>query len=319
MIVDPVTVIKKSIADFAVPLIVTTDEVGAKIEVVGRDNYEFVEYTNSNKQANFILPAPGNWFITATSEDGKMLPTRILKVSDEYTTAFKFAEPLLPAPYQEVAYIENPNLAYAQMPSVMPASNYKTILDFELIDTSKSGCLLGEGYFSSSQECSSSSGYTTFTRNGTAIIFDPNYGIGVAFGLVVSDYSALRNPDVYFTPLSDRQTLTVDYTGDVKTVIYGGIFKEYTPYYTVQGTAASHIFGMNTSYYYKRCNTISSSGYVDRHPINYRLYSLLIYNSAGELVYRFIPCKNIKKNTVGLYDLVTGNYVTGNFEAGPEV
>lgn len=231
----------------------------------------------------------------------------------EFTAVFEAKITRLPAGYQEVEYISNPNLGYIYNNSSsawigrLPFTNTRVEISIKLPAKPSDGYFFGNsyinysgtamtkyssnfiGYVSSSNKIRADSGTKSYTLNAISGIMD-----------IVVD-----TPKGIFSVNKSSTTIT-----SVSTVSDSG----YLP--------VPAIFSRN----YSRTGTSPSTTY-GSGAMNFYLYSLKIYSSTatetGDLAFDFVPCIN-PSGLVGIYDVVHKSFWRSSvaskpFVAGPAV
>lgn len=316
MIWNPVTIVEKGSAGFAVPLKVYT-EAGAKVEAYNAEGDTLTQIVPESGLANITLPTPGKWVVRAESE-GVVLPVKTVDVPASYDLSFNFHEPRLPAPYVEVSYIENPNNDYfTSVNYVLPPTAGKMVIRGEFIDLTKSGYLTGYHY--EYQRVPYSTGQITrnFVVNGLG--YSTSFGLYYVMGTDQAGSSS--DTRAYFPVSINEFDVEIDWLNG--TMTYNDTVKNITSQGGQRANpSASALFAMvfvqNVQTRYQGTVTQSTT-----YPsvLNYRLKSLQIYDSNNDLALDLVPCKN-GSGVVGLFDLIGFKYYTSvgqAFTAGPEV
>lgn len=278
--------------DFSVPLKVSAD---AGAVITARLGEEEVRATaDSDRSAILLLPAPGDWVVSAEL-DGKELAPKTVTIAGDYTTFFDFNAPVLPEGYVQLEYIESTNGQYITTPQGVVSS--RLVMDVEPTNALSGTMKAFFGY------CSYSSFVKTTYHTG---FFGSSSGIFAAIG---SNSGQL----VKMSSDTSQRRMTVEIDTERKKVILDGEEKDES----VSDSIKNLDMAMNLLSEYR-----SSSNAVPYAAISAKIYSFVGYDSVGNLTKKFIPCKN-PLGVAGLYDSIANQFYSSEtseeFIPGPAV
>lgn len=278
-------------SDFSVPLKVSAD---AGAVITARLGEEEVRATaDSDRSAILLLPAPGDWVVSAEL-DGKELAPKTVTIAGDYTTFFDFNAPVLPEGYVQLAYIDTSTYqSYINTGKFFSnLTNVRVVLEVEPLaigSNSYSSCPLF-GDFRSSKSGTTyyiTSAYIMVYRDGVYTKIQSK-SANSSHGTKISSDSTFRkmlidwNPQDGYAQVNDEPQVAI--------------------------TALSSMY-FNMFFYICGGTNTQSSGSLSR------VYSYKLYES-GVLTQNMIPCKN-DAGLVGMYDTVEEKFYSSANSSDP--
>lgn len=271
----------KSGGDFAAPLVVSVDAGATVTASLGETTVSGV--SDESGSVTLILPAPGEWTVTAEL-DGKVKSTTVV-VDDSYKATLQMHSNLpegitLPDGYVELEYIENPNLGYITNLKDLDISHnipFEFVLDVDPSNINDAYLVGQNCYYSWSTPKYTSGIVLCFKVSEENVTLTLLGGGTQSSGTSISYYPTLATitvPNTKLTVQTDFSTY-LDVNGTQKTFSRSNF--TYTP-------PSPALFAYSST---TRTSSAAATTVYPR-PIACKLYSIK-YGAAGHM---WVPCKN---------------------------
>ena len=285
-------------SDFSVPLKVSAD---AGAVITARLGEEEVRATaDSDRSAILLLPAPGDWVVSAEL-DGKELAPKTVTIAGDYTTFFDFNAPVLPEGYTELEYIQNSNgsnSGYLIIPWSADVKHF--VLEFENLSVPGT----------SGKNIQTLIGYDMVYKPGTAYI-NSHSGIFLKTSTIEAITNNSVKSSVAVQNFQKRNIFEFDCINNVLK-----INKVEHPF------DCSYLASSSTtkSFFYERANMSGSNTSTYGRMLG-KIFQIKTMGSNGGILYNGVPCSK-DDGTFGLYDIVSGTFMSLDalkFIPGPAV
>lgn len=308
-------------ADYAIPLVVDA-EAGTMVTASQGDTV-LNGTTDDSGQTTLLLPAPGEWSVSATLGEITRGPNVISAISNYYAGFTMLSR--LPDGYTELKYISNSNLGYFRgiPPYQSPFNGTRVELIISPNDESISGNVMGSQYYYYYKSGTSSQSRSTYN----IIQYSKTNGVTIVSGS--SAGGTYQSINFSTSEIDVENTLHIVIDLPKKVLSINGLEKETTySSSTAYGELPACSLFANSYWYYNKPSTNGSATsytHYGENAINFNFHYLKVYNSTadgtGDLIYYYVPCIN-PSGVVGIFDLVnevfyTSADTTKAFEAGP--
>ena len=262
----------------------------------------------------FELPTPSStpesWTFSCT--DGTKTNSQSISLAGKYQTdILKLSYSRVPEGYQEVEYLQSSGTQYIKTLHSYIQYNEQVEIDFMMLNSATNRGLFGYSYGSGASNCRHGLGSTAGSGSFVYRFYQTanSSGTGTAELLIV-DSTAVLNTKI--SAVINNSSHQIKENGSV--ITSSSSLMKY-PASTIQNiTANIPLF----------CLWDYTGSYQDNSCSTARIYEWKRTNTSNNTVIEdLIPCRKTSNNTLGMYDIVSGTFITnsgsGTFTAGPDV
>lgn len=206
----------------------------------------------------------------------------------------------LPSAYQRIRYLESTGTQYINTGKI-PTDNTRMQLKYYTTSTGSfycAGARTGASTIYFAQSGATSGSKVSCTVNGTSVTAEDSEGV---------DFKRVSSGQLFEIMIQTNTDSTYDYS--IVDYTHGKYYRTTGVSYTPMGTVSNpiYLFAFNPSYVVTGTN---------------RCYYFKLYRD-GKLIVDGVPCYRKSDGVAGLYDLVTGTFLTnsgsGEFVKGPDI
>lgn len=236
---------------------------------------------------------PETWTVTCT--DGTRTNSATAEISAQYSSvAVTLVYGRLPAGYQEVEYLQSSGTQYINTGLSIPYGGNTWGIQFEITFMMLSDAAHAVGGIVHSTTILL--GLPAVLSNRALYVYSSQNVSGAPTPVVNTKYTALLNNSSH------------------QLIINNSVIGTYNTSSTVNNATDVYLFGVH--------NTYGSGSVTQRGSTRIYEYKRTI-NSTGVVEQHLIPCYRTQDNVAGMYDLVSGSFLTnagsGTFVVGPDV
>ena len=287
-------------SDFSVPLAVYADAGAAVTARLG--DIMVAGTSNDTGIAVLLLPAPGDWSVSAELEETK-LPPKTVSISGDYSAYFDFNAPLLPEGYTELEYIQNSNgsnSGYLIIPWSVEVKHF--VLEFENLSVPGT----------SGKNIQTLTGYDLVYKSGTTYI-NSHSGIFLKTSTIEAITKNSVKSSVIVQNFQKRNIFEFDCINNVLKI--NKVEHPFDCSYLVESSSST-----TRAFFYERASTSGSNTSTYGRMLG-KMFQIKTMDSNGDILYKGIPCSK-DDGTFGLYDIVSGTFMSLDalkFIPGPAV